>query len=43
MINSAYTPTTPRRTVDPQRVADALLGRLLASRAPLATRALKPS
>jgi hypothetical protein len=43
MINSAYLTATPKRTVDPQRVADALLRRLLAGRAPLAARALKRS
>ena len=43
MINSAYTPTTPKRSVDPQRVADALLRRLLAGRAPLTARAIKRS
>jgi hypothetical protein len=41
MINSAYTPMHPKRKVDPQRVADALLRRLLAGRAPVAARALK--
>jgi hypothetical protein len=41
MINSAYTPTKPKRKVDSQRVADAILRRLLAGRAPVAARALK--
>jgi hypothetical protein len=43
MINSAYTVAHPMRTVDSQRVADALLRRLLAGRAPVAARALKRS
>jgi hypothetical protein len=41
MINSAYTATAPLRTVDSKRVADALLRRLLAGRAPVAARALQ--
>jgi hypothetical protein len=43
MVNSAYTTTTPKRMVDPQRVADALLRRLLVGRAPVAARAVKRS
>ena len=43
MINSAYSVTTPERTVDSLRVADALLRRLLAGRAPVAARAVKRS
>ena len=43
MINSAYTPTHPKRAVDSRRVADAILRRLLAGRAPVAARALKRS
>ena len=43
MINSAYTLTHPKRTVDAKRVADALLRRLLAGRAPVAARAVKRS
>ena len=43
MINSAYSVTTPKRTIDSQRVADALLRRLLAGRAPVAARAVKRS
>jgi hypothetical protein len=41
MINSAYSLTDPKRAVDSKRVADALLRRLLAGRAPVAARALK--
>jgi hypothetical protein len=41
MLPSSYTPTEPKRTVDSKRVADALLRRLLAGRAPVAARALK--
>ena len=43
MINSAYTPVTPKRTVNSRRVADALLRRLLVGRAPVAARAVKRS
>jgi hypothetical protein len=43
MINSAYNVTTPKRRVDSKLVADALLRRLLAGRAPVAVRALKRS
>jgi hypothetical protein len=43
MINSAYTVTTPVRSVDSKTVADAILRRLLAGRAPVAARALKRS
>ena len=41
MINSAYTLTTPQRSFDSKRVADAIVRRLLAGRAPLAARAVK--
>jgi hypothetical protein len=43
MINSAYSVTTPMRSVDSRRVADAILRRLLAGRAPVAARAVKRS
>jgi hypothetical protein len=43
MINSAYSVTTPNHGVDSKRVADALLRRLLAGRAPVAARAVKRS
>lgn len=43
MINSAYSVTAAKRSVDSKRVADALLRRLLAGRAPVAARALKRS
>jgi hypothetical protein len=41
MINSVYSFTGSKRSVDSKRVADALLRRLLAGRAPVAARALK--
>jgi hypothetical protein len=43
MLPSSYTPTHPKRKVNSKRVADALLRRLLAGRAPVAARALKRS
>jgi hypothetical protein len=43
MIHSAYSSTHRKRKVDSQRVADAILRRLLAGRAPVAARALKRS
>ena len=42
MINSAYS-VTAQAKVDSQRVADALLRRLLVGRAPVAARAVKRS
>jgi hypothetical protein len=43
MLNSAYTRTHPKRKVESRQVADAILRRLLAGRAPVAARAVKRS